>query len=144
MQRLMNRSTRSLLPTRNYNLVTRRTTIHEDRQQMRECQKQQADCYDKHAMELPYLNKGDIVRIKPQKLGEKKWKEGVIEEMLVCNTRSYHVISDGVTYRRNRQDFNKSCPTITNQDLLNQPDNVLHRPNRIRKQPKWMKDYVTS
>ena len=70
MQRLMNRSTRSLLPTRNNNLVTRRTTIHEDRQQMRECQKQQADCYDKHAMELPYLNMGDIVRIKPQKLGE--------------------------------------------------------------------------
>ena len=144
VQRLMNRSTRSLLPTRNDNLVTRRTTIHEDKQQMRECQKQQADCYDKHAMELPYLNKGDIVRIKPQKLGEKKWKEGVVEEMVDGNTRSYHVISDGVTYRRNRQDLNKSCPTSTNQDPPNQPDNVLHRPTRVRKQPKWMRDYVTS
>ena len=30
VQRLMNRSTRSLLPTRNDNLVTCRTTIHED------------------------------------------------------------------------------------------------------------------
>ena len=49
VQRLMNRSTCSLLSTRNDNLVLRRTTI----QQMREWQKQQADCYDKHAMELP-------------------------------------------------------------------------------------------
>ena len=95
-------------------------------------------------MELPYLNKGDIVRIKPQKLGEKKWKEGVIEEMIDGNTRSYYVISDGVTYRRNIQDLNKSCPPSINQDPLYQPDNVLHRPTRVRKQPKWMKDYVTS
>ena len=35
VQCLMNRSTRSLLPTRNDNLITRRTTIHYDRQQMR-------------------------------------------------------------------------------------------------------------
>ena len=61
--------------------------------------------------------------------------------MVDGNTHSYHVISDGVTYRRNRQDLNKSS---TNQDTPNQPDNVLHRPNRVRKQPKWMKDYVTS
>ena len=32
-------------------------------------------------------------------MGEKKWKEGVIEEMVDGNTHSYHVISDGVTYR---------------------------------------------
>ena len=82
------------------------------------------------------MNKGDIVRIKPQKLGENIWKEGVIQEMVHGNARSYHVIIDGVTYSRNRQDLNKSCPTSTNQDLPNQPDNVLHRPNRVRKQPK--------
>ena len=56
--------------------------------------------------------------------------------MVDGNTRSYHVISDCVTYRRNRQDLNKSCPTSTNQDPPIQPDNVLHRPNRVRKQPK--------
>ena len=37
VQRLMNRSTHSLLPTRNDNLITRRTTTHYDRQQMRKC-----------------------------------------------------------------------------------------------------------
>ena len=80
VQHLMNSSTRSLLPMRNDNLITRLTTIHDDRQQMRICQKQQADYYDKHAREVSKLNKGDIVKNKPQKLGEKKWKEGVIEE----------------------------------------------------------------
>ena len=30
-----------------------------------------------------YLNKGDIVRIKPQKRDEKKWKEGVINDFLM-------------------------------------------------------------
>ena len=79
------------------------------------------------------MNRGDIVRIKPQKLGEKKWKEGVIEEMVDGNTRSYHVICDGVTYWRNIQDLNKSSP---NQDPPNQHANVLHRPDRVRKQPK--------
>ena len=68
----MNRSTRLLLPMRNDNLVTRRTIIHEDIQQMRKCQKQQADCYDKHPRDLPNLKKGYTVRIKLQKLGEKK------------------------------------------------------------------------
>ena len=48
----------------------------------------------------------------PQNLDEKKWKEGVIEEMVDGNIRSYHVISDGVTYRRNRQDLNKSVPQV--------------------------------
>ena len=132
VQRLMNRSTRSWLPTRNDNLVTRRTTIHDDRQQIRKYQKQQAGCYDTHARELPKLNKVDIVRIKSQNLGEKKWK-GVIGEMVDGNTHSYHVISDGVTYRRNRQDLNKSCLTSINQDPPNQHANVLHRPNRVRR-----------
>ena len=113
VQRLLNRSTRSLLPTRNNNLIKRRTTIHEDGKLIRKCLKQQADCYDKHAMELPKLNNCDIVRIKHQTLGEMKWKEGVIEEIVDGNTRAYHVISDGVTYRRNIQDLNNSCLTNT-------------------------------
>ena len=69
---------------------------------MRKFQQQQTDYYDKYAMELPKLNKSDIVRIKPQKLDEKKWKDCVFEEIVEGNTRSYHVIGDGVTYRRNR------------------------------------------
>ena len=68
----------------------------------------------------------------------------MIEAMVDGNTRSYHVIRDGVTYRRNIYDLNNSCLTSTNQDPPNQPANVLHRPTRVRKQPKWMKDYVTS
>ena len=60
VQRLMNRSTCSLLPTRNYNLITRRTTIDDDRQDKRKCQKR-ADCYDKHAKELPELKKNVIL-----------------------------------------------------------------------------------
>ena len=75
----MNRSTCSLLPTKNDNLITRRSTIQDDRQQKRTCQKQQAYCYDKHVRQLPKLNKGDIIIIKPQKLGENKLKEGVDE-----------------------------------------------------------------
>ena len=32
----------------------------------------------------------------------------MIEAMVDGNTRSYHAISDGATYKRNRQDLNKS------------------------------------
>ena len=64
--------------------------------------------------------------------------------MVDGNLRSYHVISDCVSYRRNRQDLNKTCLTRTNPYPPNQPANVLHRPNRVRKQPKWMADYITS
>ena len=53
VQQLMNRSMRSWLTISNDNLIIRRTTIHDDRKQMRNCQTQQADCYDKHARDLP-------------------------------------------------------------------------------------------
>ena len=72
-----------------------------------------------------------------------KWIEGLIEE-IVDGTHSYHVNSDGVTYRINRQDLNKSCLTSTNQDHHNQHANVSYRLNRVRKQLKWMTYHITS
>lgn len=47
------------------------------------------------------LNEGDVVRIKPHKLGEKKWKLGRIKK--VIDKRSYLVEEGHNIYRRNKQ-----------------------------------------
>ena len=57
--------------------------------------------YNKNAKDLPALAEGDSVRLKPFKLGDKVWKQGVVTQKL--DNRSYEVAtSDGGLYKWNR------------------------------------------
>ena len=100
-QRLMNRRTRTLLPTTKTLLQPRAPQSELDVQQLNRRQSQQCKYYNKHARDLPPLKKGDVVRMKPFHLGSKEWKKGMIASKL--DERSYKVEThDGDTYRRNR------------------------------------------
>ena len=141
-QLLMNRATRSLLPTKDEHLSMRNTTIEQDREQLRKRQQKQTKHYNKSAKELPKLMKSGIVRIKPIKIGDKKWKQGIVENMIEDDSRSYNVISDGVTYRRNRRDLNQACNT--DQTQHNTPIELVPmkaQPQCERRPPAWLKDY---
>ena len=64
----------------------------------------QAYYYNKSTKELPELKEGDLVRIKPLKVTEKRkpWLQAQVE--VKVNIRSYQVrTEDGRVYRRNRQ-----------------------------------------
>ena len=64
---------------------------------MKDVQKRRAQYYNADADNLPELNEGDTVRLKPFVLGQKEWKKGVVVERL--DKRSYEVeTADGSSY----------------------------------------------
>ena len=100
-QRLMNRRTRTLLPTVKTLLQPRAPQSERDIPQLNKRQFQQSRYYNQHARDLSTLKERDVVRIKPFQLESKMWKKGTITSRL--DERSYMVETpDGDTYRRNR------------------------------------------
>lgn len=106
-QRLMNRRTKTLLPTSakllqpalNENVVTK----------LEEKQLKQGRYFNQHAKPLAELTEGDTVRVQNQT--SKLWEPGVISEKLP--NRSYTVETPVGTYRRNRRHIRKAHPAIS-------------------------------
>ena len=78
VQRLMNRRTRTLLPTTGSLLEPRTLSSCHEREKLKDVQKRQARYYNSDAHDLPELNEGDNLRLKPFVLGQKEWKKGVV------------------------------------------------------------------
>ena len=107
VQRLMNRRTRTLLPTAGTLLEPRSFSANHEREKLKDAQKRQAQYYNTNAHDLPELNEGNTVRMKPFRLGHKEWKKGVVVSRL--DERSYEVEgADGSTYRRKRAHLKKT------------------------------------
>ena len=80
-QRMINRRAKTLLPTTETLLRPRGEHQHEcDRLKIKYSQKAQAAHYNKHARDLPVLEDGDPVRLKPFRLGQKKWTRGTCQD----------------------------------------------------------------
>ena len=108
VQRLMNRRTKTLIPTTATLLQPRVPYHNQDIIELRNRQKQQIKYYDRTAKDLPKLGKGDVVRMKPFKSGKKKWDKAIVTARL--DERSYTVETpDGRRYRRNRCHLKKSA-----------------------------------
>ncbi len=106
-QRLLCRRTRTLIPTVK-NLLKPTIPKGVDRKLLEQKSKQ-AHYYNKGTKELPELKEGDLVRIKPLKLAEKRkpWLQAKVEGKV--DVRSYQVrTEDGRVYRRNRQHLRHS------------------------------------
>ncbi|CAB4028483.1 Retrovirus-related Pol poly from transposon, partial [Paramuricea clavata] len=56
--------------------------------------------HDRGAKELSPLRKGEVVRLQPARIGEKKWKRGIV--VREAGIKSYEVQCNGYTYTRNR------------------------------------------
>ena len=107
VQRLMNRRTRTLLPTTGSLLEPRTLSSSHEREKLKDVQKKKARYYNSDAHDLPELNEGDNLRLKPFVLGQKEWKKGVVVERL--DERSYEIeTADGSSYRRNRAHLKKT------------------------------------
>ena len=138
IQRLMNRRTRTLLPTTGSLLEPRTLSSSHEREKLKDAQKRQARYYNSDAHDLPELNKGDTERLKLFVLGQKEWKKGVVVERL--DERSYEVeTADGSSYRRNRAHLkktNESRPKATSGESQQIPDsNILGYGRRTSKLP---------
>ena len=133
-QRMLNRRTRTLLPTAASLLEPRHVDIKSERSKLKTRQDKQATYYNRSAKDLPPLCEGDVVRLKPFKLGEKKWNKGVIQHRL--DERSYEVETDDGTYRRNRVHLKKSNEgsSTTDREIRMQPMNV--EPTKLNNKPE--------
>lgn len=116
-QRLMSRRTKTLLPTTQSLLLPRTINLEVEKKELRQRQQAQAKYYNRSAKDLPSLSEGDVVRMKPFKLGDNSWRKAKVTARL--DERSYTVETDnGAVYRRNRQHLRKTSeppvePTIT-------------------------------
>ena len=100
-QRLLNRTTRSLLPMSAGLLKPSVADEDTTRTKLRLRQQQ-------GARDLDPLAKGDPVRVKPWQVGKKEWQKGVVKKRL--DERSYEVELPQGVLRRNRVHLNESAP----------------------------------
>ena len=104
-QRLMSRCTQDLLPVPPVSL--RPTITGEDElTAISRKQEKERERFGKRKA-LPALEIGDTVWVKPNKLGEKEWKKGIVEAKRK-EPQSYDVrLDNGGQIRRNRQDLKR-------------------------------------
>ena len=74
-QRLMSRRTKTLLPTTQSLLLPGAINLENEKKELRQRQQAQAKYYNRSAKDLPSLSEGDVVRMKPFKLGDKSWRK---------------------------------------------------------------------
>ena len=72
VQRLMDRRTRTILPTAASLLQPRSINPEQERGRMKEQLAKQLEYYNRNAHDLPALEEGDVVRMQPFKLGQKE------------------------------------------------------------------------
>lgn len=125
-QRLHGRRTRTNLPTTKTLLEPAGTSSRRyEKQRMEELQRKQQQHYNKGAKDLPGLEEGDIVRVKPYKVGDSVWQKAVVKRRL--DDRSYHIErEDGIQLRRNRRDLKHTNEDL-NEKVREQEEVVIER-----------------
>lgn len=82
---------------------------------MKENKTKQAHYYNRYAKELPHVNEGDTVRMKPFELGKHTWDKGVVSRRI--DARSYEIRTDSnTTIRRNRVHLRRIPESLENSD----------------------------
>ena len=106
-QRLMSRRTRTLLPTTGTLLKPQAPNPEEQQRLLHKRQETQASYYNRTPRDLPKLQIGDVVRMKPINNFERVWRKATVTQKL--DDRSYRVETpEGGTYRRNRFHLRKT------------------------------------
>ena len=170
VQCLMNRRTRTLLPTTKALLQPRTPQTDREMIETAKQQAQQSKYYNQHTRDLPTLTEGDGTRMKLCQLGTKMWKKGIVTSRL--DERSYVVETpDEETYRRNRYHLKKtkerpdapttpdvtavsytgysSSPTKSTREVphietSNTPDATSELLTAASRPPAYLTDYVTT
>ena len=108
VQRLMNRRTKTLLPTKESLLVPEIQDSKEQGRKIVRLKERQKHYYNQGAKDLKPLNVKDPVRIAPPEgiTKTKEWRKGTVTKVLP--NRSYEVKSDGQYLRRNRRHLRPS------------------------------------
>ncbi|VDI51087.1 Hypothetical predicted protein [Mytilus galloprovincialis] len=102
-QRLMNRRTKTLIPTKE-SLLKPKIEGQNVQKEIQYSKERQAHYYNQGAKELSSLKEGDVVRVEPTNKYQKSWEKGTVNQKV--NERSYEINIKGKTFRRNRNQMN--------------------------------------
>jgi len=108
-QRLLGRRCKTQLSTTKALLRPQSVRAEAVKKETRERQARQAKYYSRGTRDLSPLEEGDVVRMRPFRLGRKEWEKATVTKRY--NERSYEVESTNGAYRRNRVDL-KQTQTI--------------------------------
>ncbi|XP_063441937.1 uncharacterized protein K02A2.6-like [Mytilus trossulus] len=165
-EKLMNRKTRTLLPTKESLLKPKVITPNKVQTELTKQKQKQQFYYNQGTKDLPMLKNGDTVRIQPSNFN-KEWKKGTIKQQV--NIRSYEVDVGTRTIRRNRRQLKHTLEEDNNEPIeierdnsdfehgeINNQDNlenateienaketpIMTRSGRVVKPPARFKDFV--
>ena len=147
-QRLLGRRCKTQLPTTKELLKPQYVRAEAAvKKETRVGQAHQAKHYNKGTRDLSPLEEGDVVRVKPFRLGQKEWGKATVAKR--HEERSYEVESANGTYRRNRVDLKQqpSPPKPTDQQLKPPKPSDQQQPGRDSEQrtkPSWDKQNCVS
>ena len=136
-QRMLGRRSTTLIPTGDPLLQQNDKELV--KLQVKQNQERQSWYYKKKSKDLPPLAEGDVVRMRPYKIGDKSWQKGVVLRRL--DERSYEVETDTNTLRRNRVDLKQTFETlptaedITKEKEAQEIESVPIERNRIQQEP---------
>ena len=118
VQRFLGRRTKTKIPTTHSALKPMQHQSKHEMQQLMLNQKRQAHYFNRHSNTLSELDEGDVVRMKPFRLGDDKWKKATVIRRL--DERSYEVMHHNQVYRRNREHLRSSreSPDVDSPVLL--------------------------
>ncbi|XP_048582090.1 uncharacterized protein K02A2.6-like [Nematostella vectensis] len=91
-QRLLGRRCKTRLPTTRELLRPQTVSTELIKKQTKEQQQRQAKYYDRGARDLEPLDEGDVVRMRPFRLGKKEWDRATVRKRL--DERSYEIETD--------------------------------------------------
>ena len=147
-QRIFGRRTRTLIPIKSSLLKPKSPTEVTKFKKLKH--RKQKTYYDRSAKELPSLNKGDTVRVKPHANQQsKEWKKAQVLRQV--NTRSYKVQQeDGRIFIRNRKHLKATTEPFAlnpyqpqNYALLNAKPSDNHKDQCTTKESVQQKEKVT-
>ena len=167
-QRFFGRRTKTLLPVTTGLLRPQGIDPESTKERRKISQAKQAHYYNKHAKDLDALEEGDIVRMRPFQLNKKTWDKALVKRKL--DDRSYEVEANDTSYRRDRVDLRRTqegpsdeepaaasethdvplAPAPADTAVITPPvtpvppaTTVLSaRPQRVRREPAYLKDFV--
>ena len=126
-QRLLGRRCKTQLPTTKELLKPQSVQTETVKKKTQARQAWQAMYYNKGARDLSPLEEGDVVRMRPFRLGQKVWQKATVTKQ--HDERSYEVESESGTYRQNRVDLREQ-PTPQKSQNLTPAQTLAVTPNR--------------
>ena len=106
-QRLLGRRCKTLQPTTVELLRPESVPNWKFMSQRKKLNDKQANYYNRDAKDLQPLEEGDIVRMRPFRLGQKSWDRAIVKRRY--DERSYEVETNRGNFRRSRADIKKTA-----------------------------------